>query len=609
MEIGKISGAPASGASVSDVSDWVAVAGYYNTPPMELQFNTTLGDGLPQLSIGLGPLVGSPLWPRFVDWGDGTLEELVSNPQTHTYSTGGVYDVKLFGYGVLGAQNDFQTKLVKINKWVDTIELLSLSNCGQLTQINDSNPAIINSGAGILLLGNCTILSVTSGINDWDVSSLNTLNSAFTNSSLFNGDISNWVVSGVSQFSSVFDGALSFNQDISSWDVSSGSIFGNMFYNASSFDQNLGAWQFKNNAIGSFFFANSGMSDANVALCLEGWDSIGQGTGVDMTNMFGTAAVGGGPRTLNESTYPDAKTAYDNLIATYSWDFTNAFNWVSPSLLFLDTYPNAAAAYSVRLLRAGYVGSAMRVRRAVTPFDEQDIGFTPGGDLDETAIVAFGGSDELRVSKWYDQSGQSKDVEQITPTAQPQIYNGVSVVQDNGRAALQLSGAQGLNCSTNTRTTQGPSTVIQVRNVPKQTGFQQPVGFYRVQRHVIERVGQPTYDDVSIGTAWANGEYLRYPNANVTTQLLHISSWNGSAQTGGRDLIQLFENGGAAESFLVGTGGFGVPVSGDNSIGWRHATSSQGCTGYFQEVIIYPSDESFYRVDMANNIMTHFNIP
>ena len=204
MEIGKISGAPASGASVSDVSDWAAIGGYYNTPPMELQFNTTLGDGLPQLSIGLNPLVGSPLWPRFVDWGDGTLEELVSNPQTHTYSTGGVYDVKFFGYGVLTAQNDFLTKLVKINKWADTIELSSLSNCGQLTQINDSNPAIINSGAGILLLGNCTILSVTSGINDWDVSSLNTLNSAFTNSSLFNGDISNWVVSGVSQFSSVF---------------------------------------------------------------------------------------------------------------------------------------------------------------------------------------------------------------------------------------------------------------------------------------------------------------------------------------------------------------------------------------------------------------------
>lgn len=71
-------------------------------------------------------------------------------------------------------------------------------------------------------------------------------------------------------------------------------------------------------------FNNSGMSDANVALCLEGWDKVGQGTGVNATDMFGVTA-----RTLSESTYPDAKVAYDNLISTYSWDFTGSFNWVA----------------------------------------------------------------------------------------------------------------------------------------------------------------------------------------------------------------------------------------------------------------------------------------
>jgi len=329
MEIGKISGAPASGVSVSGVSDWAAIGGYYNTPPMELKFNTALGDGLPQLSIGLSGLAGSPIWPNFVDWGDGTLEELVSNPQTHTYSTGGVYDVKFFGYGVFSAQNDLQTKLVEINKWVDTIELLSLNSCLQLTAINDSNPAVITSGAGVLLLSNCPLLSVTSGINNWDVSSLTTLNSAFLNSLLFDGDVSGWDVSGVSQFGFLFNGASSFNQDVSGWDVSSGSFFGSIFNNATSFDQNVGAWQFGNNALCDFFFANSGISDANVALCLEDWDSVGQGTGVVMTNMFGTTASGGGPRTLSESTYPNAKTAYDNLIANNSWNFTGSFNWVA----------------------------------------------------------------------------------------------------------------------------------------------------------------------------------------------------------------------------------------------------------------------------------------
>ena len=454
MEIGNISGAPASGASISGVSDWAAFSGYYNTPPMELQFNTALGDGLPQLSIRLNSLAGSPALPKIVDWGDGTVEELIGLPQTHTYSTGGVYDVKLFGYGVFQSQDDMNTKLVQINKWVDTIELLSLNNSQQLTAINDSNPPVLSSGAGILLLANCPLLSVTSGINNWDTSSITSLSSACSQSSLFdadingwdvssvtdmgfmflsaisfdgdisswdvssvtnmshmffgalafNQDISGWVVSGVTDMSAMFFsatsfnqdisgwvvngvtntrdmflGCSSFNQDISGWNVSSVTDMSRMFYNAilfdqdisgwdvssvtdmfsmfrgasvfnqdisswnvsgvtnmsemflgaSAFDQNLGAWQFVNNTVSDLFFDGAGISDANVALCLEGWDSVGQGTGVDMSNMFGTAVSGGGPRTLSESTYPNAKSAYDNLIATYSWDLTNSITWVA----------------------------------------------------------------------------------------------------------------------------------------------------------------------------------------------------------------------------------------------------------------------------------------
>jgi len=125
----------------------------------------------------------------------------------------------------------------------------------------------------------------------------------------------------VTKMNNMFENASSFNQDISGWDVGGVDTMTTMFRAATSFDQNLGAWRFKNNADGSFFLLNSGISDANLALCLEGWDSIGQGTGVDMSNMV--------VRTLSESTYPDAKTAYDNLIATYSWDLTNSITWVA----------------------------------------------------------------------------------------------------------------------------------------------------------------------------------------------------------------------------------------------------------------------------------------
>ena len=104
----------------------------------------------------------------------------------------------------------------------------------------------------------------------------------------------------------------------------------------------------------------------------------------------------------------------------------------------LDNYPNAAAAYSVRLLRTAYSGSALRVRRNAAPFDEQDIGFTPSGDLDEADIVAFGGSDVLTVSAWYDQSGNQVHATQITPSTQPQIYDGAAVFTNNGKPEIKV---------------------------------------------------------------------------------------------------------------------------------------------------------------------------
>ena len=54
----------------------------------------------------------------------------------------------------------------------------------------------------------------------------------------------------------------------------------------------------------------------------------------------------------------------------------------------LDLYPNAAAAYSLRKLRAAYSGSAVRVRRS-SDNTEQDIGFTTQGELDTSSLLSF----------------------------------------------------------------------------------------------------------------------------------------------------------------------------------------------------------------------------
>jgi len=95
----------------------------------------------------------------------------------------------------------------------------------------------------------------------------------------------------------------------------------------------------------------------------------------------------------------------------------------------LDLYPNAAAAYSLRKLRAAYTGSAIEVRR--TNNDVADIGFTSTGELDTAALLAFTGTGALDngfVTKWYDQSGNARNATQVTALSQPKIVNAGSIL-------------------------------------------------------------------------------------------------------------------------------------------------------------------------------------
>ena len=323
-----------------------------------------------------------------IDWGDGTPTESVGTItlSPHTYATAGTYDVT-----VTPSDGD-QTRLVERSNFIspDTqvTEVVAFGDCGQvgfrrwealvtipldghLDLVNLSVPfwgallfaecssfigptdlvgyaanlgPAVNMGASFRQasmfnrggLGQLDTSSVTSfsscldgtnyntaGPEDWDTSSgVNFFRMFF--GTPWNRDLSGYNMSSATNISQMFSNANAFNQDISGWNVSGVTDMSFMFNQATAFDQDLGAWTLKDSCIMNEIFRNSGMSNANVALCLEGWDKVGQGTSVDATDMFGSTA-----RTLSESTYPNAKTAYDNLISTYSWDFTGSFNWVA----------------------------------------------------------------------------------------------------------------------------------------------------------------------------------------------------------------------------------------------------------------------------------------
>ena len=105
------------------------------------------------------------------------------------------------------------------------------------------------------------------------------------------------------------------------------------------------------------------------------------------------------------------------------------------TLALLDAYPNAAAAYSVRLLRSAYTGSAIRVRRS-SDNTESDIGFTALGNLDTTSLTSFCGSGDGFVTTWYDQSGNANNATQSTAGNQPIIVSAGALITVNSKPAI-----------------------------------------------------------------------------------------------------------------------------------------------------------------------------
>ena len=112
---------------------------------------------------------------------------------------------------------------------------------------------------------------------------------------------------------------------------------------------------------------------------------------------------------------------------------------VAPYVGLLDTYPGAAAAYSVRLLKSDYTGNAIRVRRS-SDNAEQNIGFTALGDLDTTALTSFCSGTNGFVTTWYDQSGNAINAVQTTASSQPQIVSSGSVLLLNTKPTINFDG-------------------------------------------------------------------------------------------------------------------------------------------------------------------------
>ncbi len=241
--------------------------------------------------------------------------------------------------------------LLKLESWGDVVwEKVDQQflDCIRLDVFTTKAPDLSQVTSLSQIFENCQALTGANGnFNNWDVSGINDLSSAFKNTQ-FNGNISSWNTSALTNASSVFESssfnqnlnswdmsnvtttqgmfkASSFNQELSNWDVSNITDLSEMFTN-SAYDKSLGAWTFNANATLNDFIANSNMSVCSYSESLKGW-----------ANNAGTPVL----RTIDASGLEyDASVAGDRntLTVTKLWTINSDAQSLSNCPFYLDNY-------------------------------------------------------------------------------------------------------------------------------------------------------------------------------------------------------------------------------------------------------------------------------
>ena len=241
--------------------------------------DTTLGTGS---SFNL-PLRSGYNYDFVVDWGDGNTNTVTSFDdvnKTHTYATGGEYQISITGLCESWYFNNGgdKLKLISIDQWGNT-GFRNMQNafmgCTNLTSIYDNNNTwssnVVDMSGMFFQCGNLTYVN----INNWDVSNVTNMREVFYGcSSLKTLDVSNWDVSNVNTMYRMFQDCSSLKTlDVSNWDVSNVYLMYGMFWSCSSLTTlDVSSWNVRNvtrdNGMGSVFQGCSSLTTLDVS----NWD-------------------------------------------------------------------------------------------------------------------------------------------------------------------------------------------------------------------------------------------------------------------------------------------------------------------------------------------------
>ena len=273
--------------------------------------------------------------------------------------------------------------------------------------------------------------------------------------------------------------------------------------------------------------------------------------------------------------------------------------------LLLDLFPGAAAAFSLRKLRAAYTGAAIRVRRS-SDDAEQDIGFDANNDLDTAALLAFVGSGDGFAVTMYDQSLNGFHHTNDVPAEQIQVVENGAVIttylnvpnlrNNGGSAGFEREGSFLNN---------GEVSIFSITAVPVYEGGKVPMIFDAAQGANFGSNGSLRFDFFNadrLGT-WngsGNGDFILSSRTPANTPVLRT----GIATNSG---LQSFVNGVLADSDSK-TGGVDFSrTTFTNFFGYKWVKDNVNTiTGIM--LVVYNNDQSANREAIESNINNYYNV-
>lgn len=282
----------------------------------------------------------------------------------------------------------------------------------------------------------------------------------------------------------------------------------------------------------------------------------------------------------------------------------------------LDTFPSAAAAYSTRLLRLGYTGNCIRVRRS-NDNSEQDIGFDLYGNLDESSLSTFVGANNGFVTTFYDQSGNGRNATQTTAANQPRIVNSGIIDKINNRPALIFDGSNDvLTVASSTSAFNflhngTESAVVFVGNADVST----LTGYFGNNGISSGNVGfcighDPTYAPYIFISRGSSGQIVvatTTVNNSISSSLFMIYADVDADNSTNSNRANLYINNSTSLNNTFGATATTNNASFDFQIG-SFGNNVAVLDGSVQELVLYSTNQSANRTNIQNHLNTYYGI-